>query len=129
MLAIGIVLLIFATVLLVVGGLAAFRRLPGNPYIGLRLVELRKSKEAWDHAHAVAGPFWALAGISLVFGGLVALVAEGWMWAIPVISVVVTVLVVSVGSNLGARAAYLFDDKPKVDLGALRQAAKTADNG
>ena len=89
MIAVGIIFLILAVFLIIVGALASTKRLPGNSYIGLRLQEIRKSREAWDNAHRVAGPFWILSGVCLVFGGIVALRAEGWMWVVenPVIVV------------------------------------------
>ncbi|WP_165242679.1 SdpI family protein [Corynebacterium lizhenjunii] len=149
----GVILLVFAAFLLIVGGLAALKRLPGNNVFGLRVEEARASQEAWEVSHAVAGPVWALGGLSLLFGGLVAFIAQGWMWLLPIVSVIVAVLAVSVGANLGARAAYLFHQNqkdaaggcgencncgghgeaesapaPAVDLGALRQAAQQADH-
>ena len=150
MLVVGIIFLIVAAIFIVVGGLASLRKLPGNSVVGLRLAEIRKTKEAWDNAHAVAGPFWFLAGVALVFGGIIALRAEGWMWLIPALTFVVAVLALSVGSNMGARAAYLWDqahkeddgcgescncgdggcggEAPTVDGAAARTAAKRADN-
>lgn len=150
MLVVGIIFLIVAAIFVVVGGLASLRKLPGNSVVGLRLAEIRKTKEAWDNAHAVAGPFWFLAGVALVFGGIIALRAEGWMWLIPALTFVVAVLALSVGSNMGARAAYLWDqahkeddgcgescncgdggcggEAPTVDVSAARTAAKRADN-
>lgn len=150
MLVVEIIFLIVAAIFIVVGGLASLRKLPGNSVVGLRLAEIRKTKEAWDNAHAVAGPFWFLAGVALVFGGIIALRAEGWMWLIPALTFVVAVLALSVGSNMGARAAYLWDqahkedegcgescncgdggcggEAPTVDVSAARAAAKRADN-
>lgn len=153
MLAVGIIMLIVAALLLIVGGLAATGHLPGNNVIGLRLVEIRKSRAAWDNAHKVAGLFWVLSGVALLFGGIAALNASGWMWLLPAAMLIVSVLALSVGSNMGSRAAYLFDQAHKeeeegcgdscncgdscdsaseqpaaeVDLGALRQAAEKSD--
>lgn len=117
MLVVGILFFILAAVLVIVGGLASLRKLPGNSVVGLRLAEIRKSKEAWVNAHAVAGPFWALGGVALIFGGFVALRAEGWMWLIPAATFIVAVLLLSIGSNMGARAAYLWDQAHKDDEG------------
>ncbi|KXB52495.1 hypothetical protein HMPREF3227_02097 [Corynebacterium sp. CMW7794] len=136
MVALGVILLILAVALVVIGGLAAARKLPGNNVIGLRVEEARKSREAWEFAHSVAGPVWILGGVALLFGGLVALIAHGWMWIIPALGFIVAVLAVSVGANMGARAAFLFDQNekakeaagPAVDLTALRRAARKADN-
>ncbi|WP_312715761.1 SdpI family protein [Corynebacterium flavescens] len=153
MLAVGIIMLIVAALLLIVGGLAATGHLPGNNVIGLRLIEIRKSRAAWDNAHKVAGLFWVLSGVALLFGGIVALNASGWMWLLPAAMVIVSILALSVGSNMGSRAAYLFDQAHKeeeegcgdscncgdscdsgsdtpaveVNLGALRQAAQKSD--
>lgn len=150
MLVVGILFFIIAAILLIVGGLATMRKLPGNGVVGLRLAEIRKTKEAWDNAHAVAGPFWTLGGVALVFGGIVALRAEGWMWLIPVATFIIAVLALSIGSNMGARAAYLWDqahkddegcgdscncgdggcgeeEAPTVDVSAVRAAAERAD--
>lgn len=152
MLAVGIIMLIVAALLLIVGGLGATGHLPGNNMIGLRLVEIRKSRAAWDNAHKVAGLFWILSGIALLFGGIAALNATGWMWLLPAAMLVVSVLALSVGSNMGSRAAYLFDQAHKeeegcgdscncgdscssgsgepvseIDLGALRRAAEKSD--
>ena len=60
MIAVGIIFFILAVFLIVVGTMASTKRLPGNSYIGLRLQEIRKSREAWDNAHRVAGPAWRL---------------------------------------------------------------------
>src|SRR5690625_933883 len=154
MVAVGIIMLIFAVYWLVFGGLATARRLPGNKYFGLRVPDVRRSTEAWDGSHVVAGPVWIFAGITLLFGALVAFRASGWMWLIPVATVLIAIVAISVGSNLGARAAHLYTLKdqeenggcsseggcscgsggcgseaetPEVDLEALRQAAKNVD--
>lgn len=73
----GTVLLILAIALLVIGVLAWRRKLPGNPVIGIRVAEVRKSQEIWEAAHQVAGPLWLVGGVALVFGGLVAFARKG----------------------------------------------------
>ena len=150
MLAIAIIFFTLAAIFLIVGGLATARKLPGNSVVGLRLVEIRKTKEAWDNAHAIAGPFWMLSGVSLLFGGVVAISAHGWMWTIPALTFAISILALSIGSNMGSRAAFLWDEahkaeegcgdscncsddgcgssEPEVDLGALRKAAEQADH-
>ncbi|RNE48104.1 SdpI family protein [Corynebacterium alimapuense] len=148
---IGIILLILAAGLLVLGALASTKKLPGNPVVGLRVPEVRKSREAWDTAHAVAGPFWLVAGMALVFGGFFAFIASGWLWVLPAVSLLFAVVAVSFGANTGARMAVLYDSQaaeeaegcgdscncggeepeqapaPQVDLEALRRAADAAD--
>lgn len=117
MIAIGLVLLVLAAILVVVGALATLRRLPGNRLVGLRIAEVRASKEAWDLAHSVAGPIWLLSGFALIFGGIVALTASGWAWLIPALTAIFSVLAVSIGANLGARAAYLHTEANAVETG------------
>ncbi|MFH0411985.1 SdpI family protein [Corynebacterium sp. L4756] len=155
MVAVGIIFLIISLYWLVFGGLATARRLPGNKYFGLRIPDVRRSKEAWDGSHVVAGPVWILAGVAFLFGGLAAFRASGWLWLIPVATAIIGFIAISVGSNLGARAAHLYTlkareedsgciseggcncgsggcgsagDTPQVDMEALRDAVKNVDN-
>lgn len=156
MIVVPIVLFALAAVVVVVGGLATMKKLPGNSVFGLRVHEARKSPEAWITAHAVAGPVWLVAGASLIFGALVSLQASGFMWVIPAVTTVVGIIALSYGANLGARTAVLYDqnvsakknadttggccssgggaetrdvaEAPSVDVKALRQAARQADN-
>lgn len=152
MIAVSIVFFVIAAILIVIGAMAAARKLPGNSIVGLRVNEVRKSSVTWEVAHAVAGPLWVLSGICLVFGGVVAWRAEGWMWIIPVVTAIVAVLAYSAGANLGAKAAFLHDAQnnpddggcgdggcncgdggcgdtqpAEVNIDALRQAARNAD--
>ncbi|GAI19465.1 SdpI family protein [Corynebacterium propinquum] len=156
MIVVPILLFALAAVVIVVGGLATLKKLPGNSVFGLRVHEARKSPEAWITAHAVAGPVWLVAGASLTFGALVSLQASGFMWVIPAVTTVVGTIALSYGANLGARTAVLYDqnvsakknadttggccssgggaethdiaEAPSVDVNALRQAARQADN-
>lgn len=145
---IGVVLLVLALVLIVVGVMAATRRLPGNKIIGLRVPEVRKSQAVWDSSHAVAGPLWIFGGVTLVFGGLIAFIASGWLWLLPAAALIVGVVALASGANVGARAATLLDvpeegggcsqeggcncgghepePAPVVDLDAVRKAAAAA---
>lgn len=153
MFSVAIIFLILAAFLLVVGGLATARKLPGNNIFGLRVAEARKSKEAWEISHAVAGPVWLLGGLALSFGGIIAFTAHGWMWTIPVITAIIAIAALGFGASMGARASLLWDQQnsssheggcggdcncgsasesapnndPVVDVDALRQAAKNSD--
>lgn len=140
MIVIGTILAILAAALLIIGGLAAARKLPGNSVVGIRVAEVRKSREIWEAAHRVAGLFWIVGGVALVFGALVAFRADGWMWLIPAATAVVALFAVGAGANAGARTAAALDvaeelakkqqpaaPAPKVDLAALRRAASQAD--
>lgn len=138
MIFIGIILAVLAVVLLVVGILAVARKLPGNPVIGLRVAEVRKSKETWDTAHHVAGTFWILGGVAMAFAALLSFVVSGWMWVLPVVLVFVSLVALGAGANVGARTAAAIDvaneveadrkanepaPAPAVDFEALRRAA------
>lgn len=138
---VGILFIIGAVVFIVLGGVAAAGKLPGNNIIGLRVPEVRKDESIWVQAHRVLGPFWILAGVALAMGAAFAFIASGWVWVAPVIALVAAVVALSVGGNFGARAAALVDaardtnpepeapaePAPQVDLDALRRAAGKAD--
>ncbi len=137
---IGVVFIVFALALLIPGVLAALGRLPGNNVVGLHVPEVRKDEEIWIQAHKVAGPYLILGGLALAFGSAFAFIANGWLWAVPVVLAVVAVAAVAAAGNQGARAARLFTEArenqagadaapaPQVDLGALRNAARQADD-
>lgn len=140
MIVIGVIFLVLALVLLVIGGMATARKLPGNSVVGIRVAEVRKSKEIWDAAHHLAGPFWIIGGVALVFGGMIAFRADGWGWLIPAFAVIVALIFIGIGANVGARTAASIDvkdeydkanptpaPKPKPDLNALRRAADAED--
>ncbi|GAB2516516.1 hypothetical protein CATRI_12980 [Corynebacterium atrinae] len=151
MFVVGLIFFALSAVLLVVGALATVRRLPGNSVIGLRVPEVRKSQEVWDGAHAVAGPFWLLAALILLFGGFISWVVSGWWSLVPLFFLIAAFMAVSVGANSGARMAVLMDEQAgqssgggcgtdcncgesapekapaNVDLQALRRAAAASD--
>lgn len=143
---IAVLFLLVALVLIVVGAMAATGKLKGNSYIGLRVPEVRQEEAVWMQAHKVAGPFLIVAGVTLLFGAAFAWIASGWLWAAPVIAVIVALVFLSLAGNLGARSASLFAaarkaeqsepksepkpeaEAPAVDFDALRRAAGQADN-
>ncbi|MCT1684418.1 SdpI/YhfL protein family protein [Corynebacterium appendicis CIP 107643] len=137
---IGVVFIVFALALLIPGLLAALGRLPGNNVVGLHVPEVRKDEEIWVQAHKVAGPYLILGGLALAFGSAFAFIADGWLWMGPVVLGAVAVAAVAAAGNQGARAARLFAEAkeneadadaapaPQVDLGALRNAARRADD-
>lgn len=113
MFVVGLIFFALSAVLLIVGALATTRRLPGNSLIGLRVPEVRKSKDIWDGAHAVAGPFWLLAALILLFGGFISWTLSGWWFIVSLFFLVAAVMAVSVGANSGARMAVLMDEQAK----------------
>lgn len=143
---VSIVALIVAAGLIGVGLLAWTRHLPGNGVVGLRVPEVRKNQQIWEVAHAVAGPMWLAAGVSLLFGGLAGLRLSPLYAAIFLaLTVFVALVFIGTGANLGAKAAHLMDrqsaeegcgedcncgepePKPEVDVAALRRAMRTAE--
>lgn len=139
---IGVVFIVFAIALLIPGVLAALGRLPGNNVVGLHVPEVRKDEEIWFQAHKVTGPYLILGGLALAFGAAFSFIADGWLWAGPLILALIAVAAVAAAGNQGARAAKLFaqakqndaqnaaeatQPAPQVDVGALRNAARRAD--
>lgn len=139
---IGVVFIVFALALLIPGALAALGRLPGNNVVGLHVPEVRKDEEIWVQAHKVTGPYLILGGLALAFGAAFSFIADGWLWAGPMILALIAVAAVAAAGNQGARAAKLFaqakqndaqnaaeptQQAPQVDVGALRNAARRAD--
>ena len=137
---IGVVFIVFALALLIPGLLAALGRLPGNNVMGLHVPEVRKDEEIWVQAHKVVGPYLILGGLALAFGAAFAFIAEGWLWAGPIVLAIIAVAAIAAAGNQGARAARVFsqakedeaeadsEPAPQVDLGALRNAARRADD-
>ncbi|BAU97381.1 hypothetical protein N24_3119 [Corynebacterium suranareeae] len=102
---------IFAVLLIVVGALGWAAKLPGNPVVGIRVPEVRKSQEMWDMAHRVAGPLWVLSGVSFVIASLVAFVASGWMWLVVALGVVAGIVFIGMGAGMAAHTVAMVDAK------------------
>ncbi|WP_257161747.1 SdpI family protein [Corynebacterium cystitidis] len=138
---VAVLFAVAALPLLVLGYLATTGKLKGNSYVGLRVQEVRQEEAIWTQAHRVTGPFLILAGVTLAFGAAFAWIAAGWLWLAPVVAVVLALVFLSVGGNMGARTASLLDaaqqaeqeqpapqpEAPAVDLDALRRAAGQSD--
>ena len=77
MIAVTALLLILAALFIIVGGLGWAGKLPGNGVIGIRVPEVRKTKELWDTAHRIAGPLWTVSGVVLALGGILSFGASG----------------------------------------------------
>lgn len=153
---ISIVLLVLALLILVTGVLGWTGKLPGNPVLGIRVAEVRKSEEVWTLAHRAAGPLWIAGGTLTLVGTVTSIGASGWMWLLPAIATIAGLVFVGAGAGLGARIAAAADvaanqnaeasggcsvggeccggggtddqpASPDVDLDALRRAASRAD--
>ncbi|MEZ2122036.1 MULTISPECIES: SdpI family protein [unclassified Corynebacterium] len=109
MIVIPVLLLVLALTLLVTGVLGWTRKLPGNPIIGIRVAEVRKSRDVWNLAHRAAGPLWIAGGILLLVGAVISFTASGWMWLFPVGTLIAALVFTGAGAGLGARVAAAAD--------------------
>ena len=107
----GIVLLVLGLILTVIGGLAWAAKLPGNGVVGIRVPEVRKSRDLWVLAHRIAGPFWTLGGVALLFGACFAFIAQGWLWVLPVLTLLIALVAVGAGAGQAAHAVASIDRK------------------
>ena len=109
MIAVTALLLILAALFIIIGGLGWAGKLPGNGVIGIRVPEVRKTKELWDTAHRIAGPLWTVSGIVLALGGILSFGASGWMWLVVALAVVGSLALLGMGAGMGAHAVALID--------------------
>ncbi|WP_080792089.1 SdpI family protein [Corynebacterium pacaense] len=100
-----------AFLLIVTGVLAWTAKLPGNPAVGIRVPEVRKSQDLWEMAHRVAGPLWTLAGVSLGIASMIAFIAGSWMWIIVVAAVIASLVFIGMGAGMGAHTVAMVDAK------------------
>ncbi len=104
---------ILAVLLIVTGALAWKAKLPGNPVIGIRVPEVRKSRELWDMAHRVAGPLWVLSGVAWAIAALVSFAATGWMWLVVGLGIIGGLIFLGMGAGMGAHTVAMVDAKRK----------------
>ena len=103
MIVLSVLLFVLGIAVLVTGLMGLTGTLPGNRWVGLRIPEVRKSKDMWVTGHRIAGPFWTGAGVALLLGGLVSL-QGGWLWAVAGVLVIGALALIGVGA---ANAAHL----------------------
>lgn len=147
MVVLGCVLAALAVVLVLVGALAWTRHLPGNKYVGIKVPEVRESREVWDAVHQFAGPLWLASGVAMAVAAVPPFSGVSWLLIISLVGVAASVYFFGLGSSMGARAAgVLVREKssggccggdssdasdaapaPQVDFDALRRAAGAAD--
>ena len=106
---IGLILILLGIVLGVVGALAVTSKLPGNKWVGIHVPEVRKSVELWNLAHRVAGPSWLVGALAWLAAGAVAFTATGWMWFVVVGGVLAGLVMLGIGSAMGAHTVALYD--------------------
>lgn len=150
----GVLFGLLALTLAVVGVLGWRSSLHGNPVFGIRVPEVRKSRELWDMAHRVAGPLWVASAVAWAIAAIVALTAAGWMWLVVAFAAVAGMVFLGMGAGMGAHTVAMVDarrhreeiqatrdahpqpepepeltaepaePKPAVDMEALRRAMK-----
>ncbi|WP_035000903.1 SdpI family protein [Corynebacterium sp.] len=111
MIVLTVVLVIVGLVFFVAGLLGAVGKLPGNPVVGLRVPEVRKSQELWNTAHRIVGPAWMGAGAALLGAALITLKVSGWMWLVFALLLVGAVFLIGLGSALGAHTVARLDSR------------------
>ena len=147
MVVLGCVLAALAVVLVLVGVLAWTRHLPGNKYVGIKVPEVRESREVWDAVHQFAGPLWLASGVAMAVAAVPPFSGVSWLLIISLVGVAASVYFFGLGSSMGARAAGVLVREessggccggdssdasdtapaPQVDFDALRRAAGAAD--
>ena len=105
MVVLGCVLAALAVVLLLVGALAWTRHLPGHKYVGIKVPEVRESREVWDAVHQFAGPLWLASGVAMAVAAVPPFSGVSWLLIISLVGVAASVYFFGLGSSMGARAA------------------------
>lgn len=111
MIVVTLILVCLGLFLCAVGAAGMAGVLPGNPYVGLRIPEVRKSPELWVVGHKIAGRAWLGAGVALCVAAIVSVGASGWLWLIVALLVVGAVVLVGVGAGVAAHAVAVLDAK------------------
>lgn len=110
-------MLIFAVVQIIIGVLGWTGKLPGNSYIGIRVPEVRKNKKMWDTAHRIAGPLWTVSGVILALGAIITFNAQGWMWALSILSIIAWLIFLGMGAGMAAHTVAMMDIKEEKETG------------
>lgn len=109
MIVLTVVLVVVGLAFFIAGLLGAVGKLPGNPVVGLRVPEVRKTEELWNTAHRIVGPAWMGAGAAFIGAALITLKVSGWMWLVFALLLVGAAFLIGLGSALGAHAVARLD--------------------
>lgn len=109
MIVLTVVLVVVGLAFFIAGLLGAAGKLPGNPVVGLRVPEVRKTEELWNTAHRIVGPAWMGAGAAFIGAALITLKVSGWMWLVFALLLVGAAFLIGLGSALGAHAVARLD--------------------
>lgn len=128
MIVLSVLLFIVAAAVLVTGILAATGKLPGNSWVGLRIPEVRKSRQMWVTAHKIAGVPWTGAGAAFLGAALVSL-KGGWLWIVTALLVVGGLFLIGMGAALAASTAARLDHLKAKEAEERRAAAGCCSSG
>lgn len=128
MIVLSVLLFVLGVAVLVTGLMGLAGRLPGNRWVGLRIPEVRKSKDMWVTGHRIAGPFWTGAGIALLLGGLVSL-QGGWLWAVAGVLTVGALALIGTGAANAAHIMAQIDLRKGQEAEQRRAAAGCCSSG
>ncbi|WP_297006417.1 SdpI family protein [uncultured Corynebacterium sp.] len=128
MIVLSVLLFILGAAVLVTGLMGLTGTLPGNRWVGLRIPEVRKSKDMWVTGHRIAGPFWTGAGVALLLAGLVSL-QGGWLWAVTVVLAVGSLALIGTGAANAAHIMAQIDLRKGQAAEARRAAAGCCSSG
>ena len=129
MIVLTVILAILGVLIWAVGVAGAAGVLPGNPVVGLRIPEVRKSKEMWLIGHKIAGPAWIGAGVALILAGVVAANVSGFLWLIVALLVIGAVVLWGMGAGLAAHALANLDAKRIAEEAASSDGCCSSDSG
>ncbi|GAA1472436.1 SdpI family protein [Corynebacterium felinum] len=115
MMILGSILALLSVFLLIVGGLAWTRHLPGNKYVGIKVPEVRKSKENWDTAHQFAGPLWVAAGAAMAIAAVPPFSGISWLLIFTLIGFIAALYFLGLGASLATRAAGVMGQEHESD--------------
>ncbi|AGP32001.1 SdpI family protein [Corynebacterium terpenotabidum] len=128
MIVLSVLLFVFGAAVLVTGLLGLTGKLPGNRWVGLRIPEVRKSREMWTTAHRIVGPFWTGAGVALLVGGLVSL-EGGWLWAVAAVLFLGGLGLIGTGAANAAHIMAQIDHQKALGAEQTRAAAGCCSSG
>lgn len=128
MIVLSVLLFILGVAVLVTGLLGLTGKLPGNRWVGLRIPEVRKTRQMWDTGHRIVGPFWTSAGIAILFGGLVSL-QGGWLWIVTLVLVIGGLGLIGTGAANAAHIMAQIDLRKGQEAERRRAAAGCCSSG
>lgn len=128
MIVLSVLLFVLGIAVLVTGLMGLTGTLPGNRWVGLRIPEVRKSKDMWVTGHRIAGPFWTGAGVALLLSGLVSL-QGGWLWVVAGVLAIGALALIGIGAANAAHIVAQIDLRKGQEAEQARAAAGCCSSG